>query len=347
MILLKKLKQEVGLAGIVRVPFIFINLIIFNIKLRLYSKGKFFLKKDLEIVKDNYYIFKSTLQKFFTEKNKDYSKSTLDWIIKNSEKRNYYSTVRDLSTFTPNVLDKNDEERINYFLDINVSERTIRSHKLNKGKNDLWEYYLTPWHRLIVYFSFLFWDPRFTESCERLFKFYRKWYKEFIWFSAIGTKSNIFTVQAGLALHCLNEFYYSGNPKYLNKFQKHVLRLKYFLDTAFENGIPMEGNLYGKFSLINVIYLDQVYRSLGKVLYFSNKFNIINNTFIDEYASYLEMAWTRTQGFETSGDSYHEKDRLILPEIIIYFSKRSNKKIFKEILNYYKPKDLYYKLIKL
>lgn len=331
-LLLRKLKHEVGLVGIVRLFTSFVYLAYHNLLLRTYSKGRSILKEDLNNLKLRYHSRGKEIFNFFPHNKDKVNKSTLDWVVNNAPSRPFYNTLKDILSISASNTTKAQTELAKSALLVDQEDSYYRAHALNKGKNDQWEYYLVPWHRLIPSFSYLLWDERYTEHLKPVYEKYKKWYKEFIWFTAIGTGSNIYAVEAGKAFHCLNEFIIEGNEKALDRYIKHVLKVKYFMKSAFDGGIPMEGGIYARFLLDGIILLDQIHRVYGF------KFKLIDDQLMEKFVDYLDTAWTRDKGFETSGDSHWEIDKLEDYRVFIYMSKISDYKIFDEILEHYPPK---------
>lgn len=337
-LLLKKLKHEVGVVGLFRLITTLPYLLLHNLQLRLFSKGKKDLKNDLNKLKSIRKEQGIAAFRFFPHSSAKVHKGSLDWAAKSSPNKPYFSSVKDvfsLVSFTSSATQEELAIAIS-LLPNNKEDSFYRTHALNRGRNDQWEYYLVPWHRLIPAFSFLLWDDRFTEHLLPVYKKFKKWYGEFIWFTAIGTGSNIYACEAGKAFHCLNEFVLEGNEKALDRYVKHILKVKYFLRTAFQNGIPMEGGIYARFLLDGIILLDQIHRA------FEFKFELIDGKFIQEFSDYLDTAFTRGGGFETSGDSHWELESLQDYSVFLYLNTLTPNSIYEEILSYYKPQAMHY-----
>jgi hypothetical protein len=329
---IKKIISEFGIFGLIRLPLIFASIKIHNIKIRFYRKDVSKLNRDIKKIKE---LTVKDFQLFPNKEGEDYKK-VLKWSLKNAKKKTIYSLVKEYYGSLPFNLSDDEIKGIKESIPNNNEDGYYRSHSLNKGKNDQWEYYLVPWHRLLPFMTYFFWDERFKEHFYPIYQKYKKWYKEFIWYNWISTGSNIYAVNTGLAIHCLNEYLLDGNTKSLKKYKKHLLRLKYFMKHAFENGIPMEGCIYARFIIHSVYHIDQIHRHFGL------EFKLIDDKFVDEFADYLESAWTVTDGFETSGDSHWEIDKLQDTDSFIYLSKISDRQIYKDILEHYAVSDYYY-----
>lgn len=337
-LLLNKLRHEVGLVGILRLVTSFIYLKVHNIQLRTYFRNKQALKKDLENLKKIYKERGQDAFAFFPHQSTKVHKGSLDWSIKTAPNKPFYNTLKDVLSLVgaTSGATKKQIETAKSLLPMDKEDSFYRSHALNKGKNDQWEYYLVPWHRLVPSFSYLLWDKRFTDYLLPLYGRYKKWYGEFIWFLFVGTGSNIYASEAGKAFHCLNEFVIEGNERALNRYMKHVLKVKYFMKSAFDGGIPMEGGIYARFLLDGIILLDQVHRA------FNFDFKLIDDELIKQFADYLDTAFTRGAGFETSGDSHWELEKLQDYRVFIYLDRISDYPIFNEILTHYPPKPYHY-----
>lgn len=337
-LLLNKLRHEVGFVGLVRLITSFAYLKVHNLHLRFYSKGRNTLKSDLKNLKSRYKEEGTSLFRFFPHTSDKVHKGSMDWSIKTAPKKPFYNTLKDMLSLVGSSKVAT-EENVGTALGLLPNDKEdsyYRSHALNRGKNDHWEYYLVPWHRLIPSFSYLLWDERFTQHLMPIYEKYKKWYGEFIWFTAVGTGSNIYASEAGKAFHCLNEFVIDGNEKALDRYVKHVMKVKYFMKSAFDGGVPMEGGIYARFLLDGIILLDQVHRALGF------EFKLIDDDLIKQFADYLDTAFTRGHGFETSGDSHWELDKLEDYRVFIYLDKISDQPIFGEILSHYPPKPYHY-----
>lgn len=337
MLTLKKIISEFGIFGLIRLPLIFLSIVFHNIKLHLYSKDKNLLKKDINYLKS---LSNDEIQKkfsFFPHLEGSFNEGTLNWLKENRQWKPFYSNIIDVLTITAHKTDTKTDNIIKDILPNNISDNLYRSPKRVPLKNDFWEYYLTPWHRMIHNFSYMLWDKRYREHLYPIYQRYKIWYNEFIWFTFLGTGSNIYAVEIGKAFHCLNEFIVDQNKEALDRYVKHVLKSKYFIKHAFQKGIPMEGGIYARFTLMTWIHLDQIHKQLGL------NFEIIDESFIKEYADYLETALTTDKGFETSGDSHFEIDKLNDYRVFIYLKMISNHSIFTKILEKYPPKDFYYK----
>ena len=338
MLTLKKILKEARVIGLMRLPFILISLLYHNVKLRNSFIGLHYLEEDLEKLSD---LSEEEINQkfgFFPHLSTKVNKGTLNWIIEHSDKRPFYSTIRDLLAVSASNTTDSETQKILQSIPTDRKDGYYRYHKLNRGKNDYWEWYLTLWHRLMPYISYMLWDNRYREHLLPLYTKFKKWYGEWIWFLWIGVGSNIYSCEAGKAFQCLNEFVLEGNKDKLKSYSKHILRVRYFMNHIFSNGIPMEGGVYGRFSLQGIIHLDQIHRKLGF------QYKLIDTKFIDKYCDYLETAWSVHGGFETSGDSHIELEELESVETIIYLNKISKRKILKEILDFYKPKIHFKKL---
>ena len=330
---LKKIVSEFGVFGLIRLPLIFLSILIHNIRIRLYRKDISLLKRDIEKIKT---LSVKDFQFFPIHTDTSY-RGALKWSLDNAHKMTVYSLTKDLLSGFSHKLTKGEIERIKEAIPNDKEDGYYRSHSLNKGKNDQWEYYLVPWHRLLPFLTYFFWDERTKDHFYPIYEKFKKWYGEFIWYDKISTGSNIYAVNTGMALHCLNEFLLDGNEKMLKKYQKHLLKLKYFVNHAFEDGICMEGNIYSRFILHSIYHIDQIHR------HFNLEFRLIDDKLVNELADYLETAWTVNDGFETSGDSHWEIDKLQDTNSFIYLSKISDREIFKQILNHFKVVDYHYK----
>lgn len=333
MLVIKKILSEFGLFGLIRLPFIVLSIILRNVRIRLYSRDSSLLDRDIEKIKK---LSVKDFQFFPLHTGKSYQ-GALKWSLDNAHKRTVYSTVKDLLGGLSFELTDNEIQRIKEVIPNDKEDGYYRSHSLNKGKNDQWEYYLVPWHRLLPFLTYFFWDERTKEHFYPVYEKYKKWYGEFIWYDKISTGSNIYAVNTGLALHCLNEFLLDGNTKMLQNYKKHLLKLKYFINTAFQDGICMEGNIYSRFIIHSVYHIDQIHRHLGL------EFKLLDDTFVEEFANYLETAWTVDAGFETSGDSHWEIDKLQDTNSFIYLSIISDNPIFRQILDHFKVADFHYR----
>lgn len=337
MLTIKKILSEFGLFGLVRLPLIFISVVIHNIRLRTYRKDKNLLLKDIKTLKNYNSDQVTNLFNFFPHLEGPYNIGTLNWVKDNAHSSTFFGVSSDLLTIIAHETSPEADETIKSILLNNQNDGFYRSHALNKGKNDYWEYYLTPWHRLIHNFSYFLWDKRFQDHMFPIYQKYKNWYKEFIWFTFLGTGSNIYAVEAGKAFHCLNEFVVEGNKKALDRYVKHILKSKYFLKKSFDNGIPLEGGIYARFLLNTLIHLDQIHRTLNL------SYEILDKEFIRQYANYLESSFTVDKGFETSGDSHIEIGRLEDYRVFVYLSRISRYPIFDTILQLYNVKDYHYK----
>ena len=337
-LILRKLKQEVGIVGIIRLITSFLYLGVHNLYLRTYSRGKGVLKEDLKKLKARHKIEGREVFNFFPHSDNKVHKGSLDWAVNAAPRNAFYNTLKDVLSLIGSTSAATEEQvkLAKELLPNDKEDSYYRSHALNKGKNDQWEYYLVPWHRLVPSFSFLLWDERFTDHLLPIFKKYKKWYNEFIWFTAVGTGSNIYASEAGKAFHCLNEFVIEGDEKALDRYVNHVLKVKYFMKSAFDGGIPMEGGIYARFLLDGIILLDQVHRALGF------DFKLIDDGLVEKFADYLDTAFTRGKGFETSGDSHWELEKLEDYRVFIYMSMISKYPIFLEILTHYPPKPYHF-----
>lgn len=331
-LIVKKIISEFGVFGLIRLPLILSAIFVYNIKIRLNRKEVDKLNRDLIKIQK---LTPKDFQFFPNKSGKDYKK-VLKWSIINGHKKTIYSLVKEVLGSLPFKLTKKEIEDIKNTIPNNEDDGFYRSHSLNKGKNDQWEYYLVPWHRLLPFMFYFFYDERFKDHFYPIYEKYKKWYGEFIWYDKISTGSNIYAVNTGLAIHSLNEYLLDGNKKSLNNYKKHLLRLKYFINHSFENGIPMEGCIYARFIIHSVYHLDQIHR------HFDLEFKLLDEEFVEKFADYLETAWTVTDGFETSGDSHWEIDKLQDTDSFIYLSKISDRKIYKEILEHYEVSDYYY-----
>ena len=98
----------------------------------------------------------------------------------------------------------------------------------------------------------------------------------------------------------------------------------------------MEGGIYARFLLDGIILLDQVHRA------FDFKFELIDEELIQQFADYLDTAFTRGHGFETSGDSHWELESLQDYRVFLYLQQLRPQPIFDEILRYYKPQPKHF-----
>ena len=325
----KKILREFGLIGLVRLPFVLLGILVHNVRLNLFRKDEKVLLGDIKKIK--------TLSiKDFSfipfQKDESFKEGNLKWFYQNKDKNRFWNNIENAAIVSSVETTFEDELKVREMIPQDKDEAYYRFHDLNKGGNDQWEWFLTPWHRSIHWFSYLLWDKRYTNHLMPVYEFYKKWYREdFIWFTFVGTGSNIFACEAGKAYHCLNEYLLEGNTKMLERYIKHVNRVRYFIEHHFDNGVPMEGGIYARFLLMTVVHLDWIHRQLGL------EYRFFSNEFIEKYANYLNNSFTKDDGFETSGDSHFEKTFMIENRVIHYFSQISEYPIFKEILKYYNP----------
>jgi hypothetical protein len=339
LLLLKKIRKEVGIVGILRIPFILVSLLWHNLLLNLYQYDRDKLKRDIQKLKT------LTIRDFnFTPfyEDDDYKNERVNTFHNARENFDFWVRVEFASIVSAFKTNLEDDDKVYDIIPNGNVPSFYRYHYLNKGKNDQWEWYLTPWHRSIHWFSYLLWDKRFTEYLLPIYEHYKKWYKEdLIWFTKLGTASNIFAVEGGKAFHCLNQYLIDGDENMLNKYIKHIHRIQYNIETQFRNGVPTEGGIYGRFMIMGIIHLDWIHRKLGL------EYRFFNDRFLNEYADYLETVFTPDGGFETSGDSHFEIDGLVEGRVFHYFSQISNRPIYRKIVEHYKlDKDttLYLKL---
>lgn len=332
-LLVRKILSEFGVFGIIRLPLILFSVLVHNIKIRLFNEGEKELQRDIEKIKT---LTVKDFQFFPNQTGKSYQ-GALNWQLENAHSKPLYSNIKVYLTGLAHELTKKEIQQIKDTIPNDKEDGYYRSHSLNKGKNDQWEYYLVPWHRLLPFMTYFFWDERFQEYFRPIYDKFKTWYGEFIWYDKFSTGSNIYAVNTGLALHCLNEYLLDGNDEMLKNYKKHLLKLKYFMNHTFEDGIAMEGNIYARFIIHSIYHIDQIHRHFGL------EFKLIDDKFVNEFADYLETAWTITDGFETSGDSHWEIDRLQDTNSFIYLSKISDREIFKQILEHYEVSDYHYK----
>lgn len=325
----KKILREFGLHGVVRLPFVLLSILIHNLRLFLSKKDNNLLLKDIAKLKSlkiedfNFLPF---------EKDDNYKNGNLNWFYQNKDKNHFWNNIENAAIISAVETKFDDELKVREMIPQQREEAYYRFHDLNKGGNDQWEWYLTPWHRSIHWFSYLLWDKRYTNHLLPVYEFYKKWYrKDFIWFTFLGTGSNIFACEAGKAFHCLNEYLVEGNTKMLSNYAKHVHRVRCFIEHHFDEGVPMEGGIYARFLLMTIVHLDWIHRKLGL------EYRFFSDTFIEKYATYLNNSFTVDDGFETSGDSHFEKDFMIENRVIHYFSQITDYPVFKEVLEYYNP----------
>lgn len=337
MTLLKKIKKEAGIQVLFRIPFIIVSLIWQSILQRMYRKDIEILHSDLENIKKSPNLIHKL--QFFKSNDKFEKETTLLWIERNLSNTPFYNLLENLLYIASYNINQDIIDRIIVCIDNDRQDSYYRFHPINKGKNDHWEWYLTPWQRAIAQFSFLLWDNRFRDHLMPIYNRYKEWDKEWIWFLLIGGWSNIYSVTIGKAFHSFNKFIIDGDDKSLKEYANRVKNVKWALNRYFENGIPMEGGIYGKFMLSTAIHLDGIHRKLGF------KYKILDDDFVQRYADYLSITFFGNDGFETSGDSHFEIDAIHSPEVIVYFSKISDNPIFQMILDHYRPKSLYYRNI--
>ena len=329
---LKKIISEFGIFGLFRIPLILLSIIIFNIRVRTYRKDRKHLNSDIKKLKEK------TLKdfQFLPIYDNDSYKSSFNWASNPKSDTRFYWTVKWMHPSLFYNLTEEEIEKVKNAIPNDREDEFYRFHPLNKGKNDQWEYYLVPWHRLMPFLTYYIWDDRTREHLLPLHYKLKEWYRnEFIWYDRIATGSNIYAINTGLAFQCLNEFLIDGDKKALKKYKRHLIKLKYFVDNAFDNGIAMEGNIYARFIFHSVYHLDQLHR------YFDLDFKLIDDKLVDRYADYLETAWTVNNGFETSGDCHWEIDKLDDTLSFVYLSLISDRQIYKDILEYYPTRDYF------
>jgi len=331
---LKKIIAEVGIPGLLRLPFILVRLLVHNFLMSIYAKDLDKLERDIIKLKNSKEKKIDSMFPFYEGGPYNY------WFndtVKKADSRHFYQNVANLIGQVGFELTDEQIEEVKKAFPVDKDDSYYRYHPLNKGKNDYWEYYLTPWHRVIPYYSHFLWDVRFREHFIPLHNKFKKWYKEFVWFLFLGTGSNIYACELGKAFHCLNEYFVEGDINALERYKRHLLKSKYFLNHAVQNGIAMEGFTYARFLIQGFCYLDGLHRYLGF------EYEILDDKFLADFKKYIEMTWTKDAGFETSGDSHDETEKLAVSRPLYYLYLITKDSIYKDILEHYGNPEAYYK----
>lgn len=186
------------------------------------------------------------------------------------------------------------------------NQSLFRYYRLNKGKNDHWEWYLVPWHRAYGMLTVAMLDERLRPMLLPIWKHHDRWHRdELPWMMRFLVGSNVAAANSGYALHALMGFLLDDDPnekkKYLSRYRWFARRLYKVLAVSFDVdrhvSIPFEGVLYGGFMFRTPIILGLMQRALG-----------LDHCLLDapHLAGLSEYSWkskTPEHTFQTSGDS--------------------------------------------
>lgn len=234
-----------------------------------------------------------------------------------------------------NISDEHDKDLmvIKLLID-NKLESDIRYHKLNKGENDYWEWYLTPWHRNLGWIILICNNTKIKKLFKSVLDKYDRMYeKEKPWMTRIVIGSNITSVLGGYSLYSLHKYFETSNITYLRRYKNYITQyhkcIQNNYDTSGDLAIPTEGLLYGGFILDNttfVLSLIQKKMGLNYVIYETKQ--------ASDYPLYTWLSRTSNNEFQAIGDSKSDWKSIVSDmDCHIQFKNIYNNLYSKELLS--------------